>query len=552
MTIGWVFFRAADLPAAVRYLGHMAGGGDQIPGAMLLDGIVYQPYYLGTFVIAAVITWGAPADLGLDANADRAKGAGCRGAVPARRGGADDPVLQSVHLLHFLMAEPNLPSSPLPAGGPTREEIAKAEIGHTSVSPAVARALMFFFLVCIVVVPFIEIAVPRWVPAYQGASVWTRLADIPAQISAAIADEAARGNTGAWKKTLAANRATMSGMVAFENALEDESVLGRTLRPPAQQFLSGWPGAGNERVYIGRDGWLFYRPDVEYLTGRGFLDPDVMRRRVAAASEWSALPQPDPRPAIQAFHRDLQARGITLIVMPTPVKPGIHPEFLAASAAGGQIMQNGSYADFTTWLASQGILLFDPAPILDAARQSGPQYLATDTHWRPEAMELVAGRLAAFITERVTLPAVPAAGYRIEEREVTQHGDTLAMLDLPKSQASYAADRAVISRVLLPDGGAWRSDRAGDVLLLGDSFANIFSLASMGWGDGAGLVEHVSYALNRPVDRIVQNDNGAWATREMLQRGGADRLSGKRVVVWQFAARELAAGDWKELGPVVR
>ena len=71
-------------------------------------------------------------------------------------------------------------------------------------------------------------------------------------------------------------------------------------------------------------------------------------------------------------------------------------------------------------------------------------------------------------------------------------------------------------------------------------------------GHGAGLVEHVSYALNRPVDRIVQNDNGAWATREMLQRGGADRLSGKRVVVWQFAARELAAGDWKELGPVVR
>ena len=33
------------------------------------------------------------------------------------------------------------------------------------------------------------------------------------------------------------------------------------------------------------------------------------------------LPQPDPRPAILAFHRELAARGITLIVMPTPVKP---------------------------------------------------------------------------------------------------------------------------------------------------------------------------------------------------------------------------------------
>ncbi len=58
--IGWVFFRAADLPAAMRYLGDMSGRGEPNPGAMLLDGIVYQPYYFGTFVIAAVVTWGAP------------------------------------------------------------------------------------------------------------------------------------------------------------------------------------------------------------------------------------------------------------------------------------------------------------------------------------------------------------------------------------------------------------------------------------------------------------------------------------------------------------
>jgi alginate O-acetyltransferase complex protein AlgI len=58
--IGWVFFRAVDLPAAMRYLGDMTGRGEPNPGALLLDGIVYQPYYFGTFVIAAVVTWGAP------------------------------------------------------------------------------------------------------------------------------------------------------------------------------------------------------------------------------------------------------------------------------------------------------------------------------------------------------------------------------------------------------------------------------------------------------------------------------------------------------------
>ncbi len=110
----------------------------------------------------------------------------------------------------------------------------------------------------------------------------------------------------------------------------------------------------------------------------------------------------------------------------------------------------------------------------------------------------------------------------------------------------YPPERVVVSRVLNADGSAWRSDRGADVLVLGDSFSNIYSLASMGWGDAAGLVEHLSYALGRPVDRIVQNDDGAFATREMLRKAGPERLAGKRVVIWQFAARELAGGNWKQ------
>ena len=94
------------------------------------------------------------------------------------------------------------------------------------------------------------------------------------------------------------------------------------------------------------------------------------------------------------------------------------------------------------------------------------------------------------------------------------------------------------------DGSGWRSSRDADVLVLGDSFSNIYSLESMGWGTSAGFVEQLSYALRRPLDRIVQNDDGAFATREMLARD-AGRLKNTRVVVYQFAERELAFGDWK-------
>jgi alginate O-acetyltransferase complex protein AlgI len=58
--IAWVFFRADDLPHALRYLTDMAGLGEPQPGHTLLAGIVYTPYYIGTFALAALIVWSAP------------------------------------------------------------------------------------------------------------------------------------------------------------------------------------------------------------------------------------------------------------------------------------------------------------------------------------------------------------------------------------------------------------------------------------------------------------------------------------------------------------
>ena len=123
-------------------------------------------------------------------------------------------------------------------------------------------------------------------------------------------------------------------------------------------------------------------------------------------------------------------------------------------------------------------------------------------------------------------------------------GDAARMLDLPDDSPLFPPEAVWLRRVLQPDGSPWRPSRDADVLVLGDSFSNIYSLESMGWGTSAGFAEQLSYALRRPVDRLVQNDEGAFATRAMLQRD-PDRLDGKRVVVYQFAARELAFGDWK-------
>jgi len=58
--VSWVFFRADDLGAALRYLGQMVGVGKVQEGAGLIGGLIGQPYYLLTFAVAAGVTWLAP------------------------------------------------------------------------------------------------------------------------------------------------------------------------------------------------------------------------------------------------------------------------------------------------------------------------------------------------------------------------------------------------------------------------------------------------------------------------------------------------------------
>jgi alginate O-acetyltransferase complex protein AlgI len=56
----WVFFRAKDLTASVNYCKTMLGFGATQSGSDLLAGLIYQPYFLLSLVIAAVVVWAAP------------------------------------------------------------------------------------------------------------------------------------------------------------------------------------------------------------------------------------------------------------------------------------------------------------------------------------------------------------------------------------------------------------------------------------------------------------------------------------------------------------
>jgi alginate O-acetyltransferase complex protein AlgJ len=275
-----------------------------------------------------------------------------------------------------------------------------------------------------------------------------------------------------------------------------------------------------------------------------------LARRAASGNEWTAAPQPDPRKAILEFRDQLKERDIILILVPAPTKPGVHPERLSGRYRdyNERPLHNVSYESFTRELRNENVLICELDYVL---KQEGtPGYLATDTHWRPKTVVAVAKHLADFVKEHVAFPEPSESGYKQILKSVTNHGDIKYMMKLPEGQTTFEPETVNIKQVVNTANEFWRPSASADVLLLGDSFSNIYSLASMRWGNSAGLAEQLSFYLQRPLDVIIRNDEGAHATRGALSRNlarGKDRLAGKRVVIWEFAERELALGNWKHL-----
>ena len=447
----------------------------------------------------------------------------------------------------------SIPSSSGPPRLPRPERVriaqAKEEAGATAVAPPVARLLVAVFLLVISAPPVAQsILNPGFFRDVGTGSAAAGTAPAPDSIVARVR---------------AANRGLAARARGIEDRLADDSVLGRRVRPVVQGALTRWLGAGTAQVEVGVDGWLFYRPDIDHVTGPGFLSAGALARRAAEGDTLAAARQPDPRPALVDLHERLERRGIRLIVVPTPVKPSADPRRVGAGGFDSEPVMNRSYRRYVRELERAGVTVFDVSRTLSALRRegAGPLYLATDTHWRPETMRRVASELAAFIEreaafsapiEREAALSAPAGGYRARRVEVTGRGDTARLLGLAPRRSRYRSETVSVTRIETPEGEAWAPERSAEVLLLGDSFTNVYSLASLGWGASAGFAEQLGFALGRPVDRISQNDGGAFVPRRLLAlevARDARRLAATRVVAYQFAARELSQGDWRPIAP---
>jgi len=416
-----------------------------------------------------------------------------------------------------------------------REEIAEQEIGKTEISPKWAAVLVLFFLLTLLLIPGIQIA--AWVRSSNDAlTQFPMLRATTLPLKAVQAAEETHASL--WKDLKAGNRLMLSEISSIENELDEVSVFGKTVRPFVQEVLLklGW---GTEKVLPGEHDWLFFKPAVDSLTGPPFLDKRVEKQRVLKSASWEQAPTPDPIPAISQFAAALRKADIELILLPIPVKAGVVPERFSRGLRTDHVLHNSSWPEFLSRLEAHRVRI---ESIDETLKKNTQPFLKTDTHWTWEAMDEVAQGLAEKLQAKAVLTQ---ATFEEKTEKIVHRGDLFHMLPM-LSTSRFPKEEIEIHSVRRPNPDHGNAS----ILLLGDSFSNIFSEASLGWGAHAGLAERLEFHLQAPVKAIIQNNDGAFATRmELIRQISQDPsyLDGVHFLIWEFTERELSFGDWRSL-----
>ncbi len=204
--------------------------------------------------------------------------------------------------------------------------------------------------------------------------------------------------------------------------------------------------------------------------------------------------------------------------MPVPDKATIEPAFLTSrfdDDSSEDIPANSDYERLVAELRSAGVDVFDPAATSPDSDE--PRFLRQDTHWTPEWMEAVARGLAVHLKSQVAALETHTLSWTVQGSNVSRVGDIVDMLKLPAGQRLYPAETVAVNRVLnARDGSPWQANEQAEVLVLGDSFSNIYCTPDLGWGESAGLPAQLARFLERDVDVLARNGAGASATRREL------------------------------------
>lgn len=323
---------------------------------------------------------------------------------------------------------------------------------------------------------------------------------------------------------------TRASLRAFERELEDKCWLAQRVRPYVQSARFMALQELGDKAVVGRDGWLFYRPAVQYLVEPWSPDP--------------AGDQGDILSAVVSFRDQLAGRGIHLLVVPVPNKPSVYPDLLTKQAKEKHKPVNSKTIEVMRRLRQAEVEVVDLFALFKQARAASPPgeatkyYLAQDSHWSPDGARLAAKAVAESIVDLGWVEKGHAE-YALKSATIQRHGDILKMIQVPQIERQFEPEQIHCTQVInSATNQPYQDDPNSEILVLGDSFLRIYSQDEPG---AAGFVEHLAYELGFALASIVNDGGASTLVRQQLSRN-PKLLANKKVVIWQFVERDIRFG----------
>ena len=291
-----------------------------------------------------------------------------------------------------------------------------------------------------------------------------------------------------------------------------------------QETCAKQAASGDSQSISTDKGWYFLRAELRHLGVGPFWGESA-----AKVSKASSPDKADPLPAIVDFNDQLKAAGVELILLPVPCKAVVYADQVDPAAAG---RLDDAHRAFYALLLEKGVKVLDLTDLFLEKKSQGPLlYCKTDTHWSPYACELAAKAIKEQIGSPAWLKSDSAAFSSRQEARVIV-GD----------QTEGKGSEELMARVVSAPAGKTAIDKSSPVVLLGDSHTMVFNVGDDLHGTGAGLADQLALELGIPIDVIGVRGSGATPARiNLLRRIKSEPgyLSGKKVVIWCFAAREF-------------
>ncbi|MCU0913251.1 MAG: hypothetical protein MUC88_01655 [Planctomycetes bacterium] len=352
---------------------------------------------------------------------------------------------------------------------------------------------------------------------------------------------------------------TRANLRRLENDLESRCRLAQAVRPWVQCARFVTLQDAGDKALLGRCGWFFYRPAVQYL-----VEPCPLTSRIPGGTPKRSLrvdsgirAKPSPRPAaltmppgmesrndvitaIVSFRDDLAQRGIKLLVMPAPNKASVYPELLCARAGAQSDPVNPTTREVLAELQQAGVEVVDLFNVYGQGREAEGAgcYLAQDSHWSPEGMRLAADVVARRLLDSDWVRKGPVT-YETKAVILQRYGDVLRMMRVPQVLRLYEPEHIECTQVIdTHTGKPYVDDPNSPVLVLGDSFLRIFERDEPG---SSGFIAHLARNLGFGLTSVVNDGGASTLVRQQLARKPA-LLAGKKVVVWEFVERDIRFG----------